>query len=218
MIDLNTELDNSEGRKIFARYLLNEFDDSKAILEKFDRLTKLYFEVNSIVNISALRTADDVYIKHYLDSIYPHKHFFGDCCDVGCGGGFPTIPLAVVNRNKITGVDSVGKKLVLIKKSVTELGLDNLDSVYTRSEDLAKLEKRYDTVCARALADTDKALAFCAPLAKNGGKIVLYRTQNPNDKPASEKTLIKYGVTLETSIDYVLPETDVKRRLLVYKK
>ena len=218
MIDINTELDNSEGRKIFARFIRNEFDDSKSILEKFDILTKLYFEINAIVNISALRTVDDVYIKHYLDSIYPHKYFSGDCCDVGCGGGFPTIPLAVINKNKITGVDSVGKKLVLIKKSVTELGLKNLDSIYSRSEDLAKLEKRYDTVCARALAETDKALAFCAPLAKDGGKIVLYRTQNQNDKPATDKTLVKYGVSLETIINYVLPETDIKRRLLVYKK
>ena len=115
-------------------------------------------------------------------------------------------------------MDSVGKKLVLIKKSVTELGLKNLDSIYSRSEDLAKLEKRYDTVCARALAETDKALAFCAPLAKDGGKIVLYRTQNQNDKPATDKILVKYGVSLETIIDYVLPETDIKRRLLVYKK
>ena len=218
MIDINTELDNSEGRKIFARFLRNEFDDSKSILEQFDILTKLYFEINAIVNISALRTVDDVYIKHYLDSIYPHKYFSGDCCAVGCGGGFPTIPLAVINKNKITGVDSVGKKLVLIKKSVTELGLKNLDSIYSRSEDLAKLEKRYDTVCARALAETDKALAFCAPLAKDGGKIVLYRTQNQNDKPATDKTLVKYGVSLETIINYVLPETDIKRRLLVYKK
>ena len=110
MIDINTELDNSEGRKIFARFIRNEFDDSKSILEKFDILTKLYFEINSIVNISALRTVDDVYIKHYLDSIYPHKYFSGDCCDVGCGGGFPCLPLAISTGLNFVGIDGVGKK------------------------------------------------------------------------------------------------------------
>lgn len=216
MNELEKEISESIGRKTFAEYLKNEFDNSEALLEKFDTLTRFYFEINSIVNISALHTVDDIYIKHYLDSIYPHKHFTGSCCDVGCGGGFPTIPLAIVNQNKIIGVDSVGKKLLLIKKCFSELGLTNLNSAYARSEDLAKLNHKYDTVCARALADVDKSLAFCAPLTVGGGKIVLYRTQN--DKPAVEPTLSKYSISLYSSEDYVLPGTDIKRRLLIYEK
>lgn len=214
--DLKSELEASSGRKIFNDYLNSEFDNAKELSEKFDKLTELYFAVNSVINISALRTVDDVFIKHFLDSLYPHKMFKGDVCDVGCGGGFPTIPLAIATGLSVTGVDSVGKKLLLIKRCRSELELDNLYCDYARSEDLVKLYRSYDTVCARALADVDKAISFCAPLTKQGGKVVLYRTQK--DEPAKKSTLDKYKVALDETIDYCLPGTDINRRLLIYIK
>lgn len=209
-------LNKSEGRKIFKAFLDKEFDNPDELLEKFDLLTKLYFDVNAIINISALRTIDDVYIKHYLDSVYPYKYFSGACCDVGCGGGFPSIPLAIVTGLKITGVESVGKKLLLLKKCVSEISLKNLVSDYARSEDLVKLHRSYDTVCARALADTDKALSLCAPLAKSGGKVLLYKTKS--DKTASQATLEKCYVTLKEVVEYTLPGTDIERTLQIYEK
>lgn len=215
-IDIQNELEKSAGRRIFLEFLQSNFENSQKLIQKFDRLTELYFEVNSMINISALRTVDDVFIKHFLDSLYPHKYFDGTVCDVGCGGGFPTIPLAIATNLQITGVDSVGKKLLLIKRCHADLALDNLKSDYARSEDLVKLHRAYDTVCARALADVDKAISFCAPLAKYGGKVILYRTQN--DDPAKKQTLGKYGVQLKETKDYVLPGTDIKRRLFVYTK
>ncbi|MDE7464114.1 MAG: 16S rRNA (guanine(527)-N(7))-methyltransferase RsmG [Clostridiales bacterium] len=214
--DIKNELESSNGRKIFNAFVSAEFENAAELIEKFDRLTELYFEVNAVINISALRTVDDVYIKHYLDSLYPYKHFSGAVCDVGCGGGFPTIPLAIATGLPITGVDSVGKKLQLIKRSQAELALDNLKFDYSRSEDLAKRRLIFDTVCARALADVDKAVSFCAPLLKPHGKLVLYRTQN--DEPAKKSICDKYNVSLNETQDYVLPGTDIKRRLLIYRK
>lgn len=214
--ELETQIKNSDGRKIFADYLAENFQNSGEMLEKFDKLTEMYLEVLSVTNISAIKEIDDIYIKHYLDSIYPHKYFEGACCDVGCGGGFPSIPLAIVNENKITGVESVGKKLLLLHRCVSELHLRNLGSEYARSEDLVKLHRSYDTVCCRALADTDKSVGFCAPLCKPNGKLLLYKTQN--DAPAKPDTCAKHYVTLEETVDYVLPETDIKRRLFVYGK
>ena len=215
-IDIKSELEKSSGRKIFIDFIKSEFENSTDLVKKFDKLTELYFEVNSVINISALRTVDDVFIKHLFDSLYPYREFEGDVCDVGCGGGFPTIPLAIATNLNINGVDSVGKKLLLIKRCQSELALDNLSCDYARSEDLVKLYRSYDTVCARALADVDKALSFCAPLAKRGGKVVLYRTQN--DESAKKSTLDKYGLTLSKSEDYCLSGTDINRRLLVYTK
>ena len=165
MENLNSKLESSFGRRVFADYIKSKFEDL-SLINTFDRLTALYFEVNSAVNISALRTVDDVYVKHYLDSVYPSEYFFGSCCDVGCGGGFPTLPLAITTKLDFTGLDSVGKKLALIKRAVAELGIKNVRPEYSRAEVLSKTEKRFDTVCARALADIDTALSFCAPLAK----------------------------------------------------
>lgn len=211
---LKSQLDASDGRRIFADFLRSI--NKEAALDKFDKLTDLYFQVNSVVNISGLKTIDDIYIKHYLDSAYPLDEFSGTVCDVGCGGGFPSLPLAILTDCAITGLDSVGKKLLLIHRAVTELQLKNIKADYARSEDLVKLGRKYDTVCARALADADKALSFCAPLAEKNGKIILYRTQN--DAAAKSQTTEKYGVTLIKTTDYVLPDTDIKRRLFVYEK
>lgn len=214
--ELQQEIEQSQGRKIFYDYLKEKFNDADDLIKKFDILTDLYSQVNSVVNISAIKSVDDIYIKHYLDSLYPYEHFDGTCCDVGCGGGFPTIPLALAAKLRITGVDSVGKKLLLIHRCVSELHITTLTADYARSEDLVKLHKSYDTVCARALANVDKSLLFCAPLTKAGGKIILYRTQN--DGPAKQQTLEKCYVNLKETIDYTLPQTDIKRRLLIYVK
>ena len=214
--NLQAELDGSAGRKIFCEFLYHNFENSQELLKKFDKLTEIYLQVLSIMNISAIKDVDGIYLKHYLDSVYPYKHFGGRCCDIGCGGGFPTIPLAIVTGLDITGVDSVGKKLLLLKRCVSELGLKNLKSEYARSEDLVKLDRKYDTVCARAVADVDKTLSYLAPLCTDGGKIVLYKTQN--DSPAKQSTLDKYKVSLSEVSDYILPDTDINRRLFIYKK
>ena len=202
------------GKQIFLSFLEQNF--TKDLAEKFELLTKLYFEVNSVINISALRTEDDVYIKHYLDSIYPYKHFKGRCCDVGCGGGFPCIPLAIVTGLKFVGLDSVGKKLTLINRCVKELKLNNISAVHARAEDLAKQGELFDTVSARAVSDVDKSLSYCAPLTKQGGKIILYKTQN--DIKAKDCTEKKYKVKLTESENYTLLNTDIKRRIFVYEK
>ena len=83
---LQNEINNSSGRKIFADFLSTDFSEYEELLNTFDKLTDLYLQVLSVMNISAIKTIDDIYIKHYLDSIYPYKHFEGTCCDVGCGG------------------------------------------------------------------------------------------------------------------------------------
>ncbi|MDE6400986.1 MAG: class I SAM-dependent methyltransferase, partial [Clostridiales bacterium] len=103
----------------FGRGLLKTFLQQNGIngekLDAFDKLTELYLRVNEVINISSLKSFDDIYIKHYLDSIFPYKFFSGDCCDVGCGGGFPSLPLAITTGLHFTGIDGVGKKLTLIK-------------------------------------------------------------------------------------------------------
>ncbi|MCH5158385.1 MAG: 16S rRNA (guanine(527)-N(7))-methyltransferase RsmG [Clostridiales bacterium] len=213
--NLKKQITSSHGRKILLNFLTEKVK-APELIDDFDNITNIYLQVNAVVNISAIKSIDDIYIKHYLDSIYPYELFTGTVCDVGCGGGFPTLPLALTTKLNVTGVESVGKKLRLIHRCISELGIKNVTTEYARSEELAKNNKSYDTVCARALADVDKALALCAPLTKNGGQVILYRTQN--DETAKTSTLNKVKMTLSDQIDYVLPETDIKRRIFVYKK
>lgn len=209
------QLLKSDARIVVKEFLIENFGSDEK-LSLLDKLTYLYFDINSVINISAIRDVDGVYIKHYLDSIQPYKYFSGACCDVGCGGGFPCLPLAVTTGLDFLGIDGVGKKLSLITRARNELGISNISCMHTRSEDLAKQQNRFNTVCSRALADTDKALEFCAPLATPGGKIILYKSQN--DLPASSTVEKKYKTELINAKDYTLYSTDIKRRLFVYSK
>ena len=213
--ELENQLKTSKGRKIFADYLSENFENSDEMLEKFDKLTEMYLEVLAVTNISAIKEIDDIYIKHYLDSIYPYKYFSGCCCDVGCGGGFPCIPLSAVTDCKFLGIDGVAKKLVLIDKCAAALGL-NIKSLHARAEELKRTERRFDTVCARAVGDMDKVLSYCAPLCKKSGKIVLYKTQT--EERATKSTEQKLNISLVEIKDYTLPGTDIDRRLFVYEK
>ena len=203
-----------DGKQIFTSFLQRNFELDYT--QKFELLTKLYFEVNSVINISALRTENDVYIKQYMDSIYPYKYFDGTCCDVGCGGGFPCIPLAIVTGLSFVGLDSVGKKLTLINRCVKELGLNNISAVHARAEEIAKQGKLFDTVSARAVSDVEKTLSYCAPIARRGGKIILYKTQNDINATATIEK--KHNVRLVQSEDYTLLNTDIKRRVFIYEK
>lgn len=213
---LNTQqLNTSAGRKIFSAFLKDNFDDI-SLPEKFDSLTSLYSEVNSIINISSLKAPDEIYIKHYLDSIFPYKYFQGDCCDVGCGGGFPCIPLSIVTGLDFTGIESVGKKLALIKRCVSELGVSNLSCIHARAEEAVKLGKRYDTVCARAVSGILKTLEYCVPLAKPNGRIILYKTET--EIPPNADQLKKYKTEQIKALDYTLPGTEINRRLYIYGK
>lgn len=216
MTEFENNLTSSAGRKTFYNFLSNNFDNADTILKKFDTLTRLYFEINSVVNISSLNKIDDIYIKHYLDSIHPYKMFSGNCGDVGCGGGFPTIPLAIVTALHFSGIESIGKKLALIKRVITETSTKNITPLYSRSEDLAKQHILFDTVCARAVSNADTTLSFCAPITKQYGKIILYKTSN--DSPATIVTEKKYKIQLSDTIDYTLLDTNINRRIYIYTK
>lgn len=213
-MEITTPASFISGKRLFADFLQTACNAN--VMNVFERLTALYFDINAVINISAIRNEDDVYIKHYLDSVAAMKFFSGDCCDVGCGGGFPCLPLSIVTKLNFLGIDGVGKKLALISRAKAELGLNNITAEHARSEDLAKQHRVFDTVCSRAVADTDKSLSFCAPLAKPNGKVVLYKSQN--DERASSLIAKKNNVTLCDIIDYNLFGTDIKRRLFVYEK
>ncbi len=212
---MSFSIQNSLGREILISFLKDRFGDNTTI-DKFDALTELYNEVNSCINISAIRQIDDIYIKHYLDSIYPYEYFSGTCCDVGCGGGFPSLPLSIVTGKHFDAVESVGKKLTLIKRANSELKLSNIFPIHSRAEELISRGNSYDTVTARAVADLGKTLKYCAPLTKQGGKIVLFKTQN--DEQVNNEILVRFEIKTQNAFDYTLPGTDIKRRLFVFIK
>lgn len=193
-------------------FLVENNLDADGIEDKFARFLTLYEDFNSKINVSSIRDREGIYIKHFLDSIFPYKHFSGSCADVGCGGGFPCVPLCIVNPSlRFVAIDSVGKKLALADNAAKELGL-NLTTLHSRAENVTE---RFDTVTARAVSSFDNLLAWCMPLVKKGGKFIAYKTVN--DEPPPPALQLKHGVKNLNVIDYS-PDGTLNRRLFVFGK
>jgi 16S rRNA (guanine527-N7)-methyltransferase len=142
---------------------------------------ELYFqelvEWNNKMNLTAITDEEDVYLKHFYDSI--SAAFFQDftkplnVVDVGAGAGFPSIPIKICFPNlKITIVDSLNKRISFLQHLVSTLELKNVSLFHDRAETFAKNKQhreKYDLVIARAVARMAVLAELCLPLAKVGG-------------------------------------------------
>lgn len=167
--------------------------------EKFDSLYNIYAEYNSHTNISAIREKEDVYEKHFLDSlqILEHQDFKSDAkiLDLGSGGGFPVLPLAIaLPAVKFYALDATAKKTKFISKVKEELSLDNLEILTGRAEYFAHQElyrEQFDFVLARAVAKLDILLELCVGYLKINGTLFSYKACPIEDEIKSSKTAQK---------------------------
>ena len=128
-------------------------DLSAEQLSRFEAMGSLYKEWNAKINVISRKDIDELYIRHVLHSLAIAKFIQftkgTTVLDVGCGGGFPGIPLAVIFPEvQFTLVDSIGKKIKVVNEVATALGLDNVKGIQFRAE---KLNKKYDFVVSRAV-------------------------------------------------------------------
>ncbi len=130
--------------------------------ERFGALRPLYAEWNARINVISRKDFDSLYLKHVLHSLAIAKACrFDDgarILDVGTGGGFPAVPLAIFfPQARFTAVDSIGKKIKVVAEIAAALGLDNLTAVNARAESLSQ---RFDYAVSRAVTDTSQLLGW----------------------------------------------------------
>ena len=162
--------------QVFQKNGLDEYIQP-AIMEKFAALTKRMVEVNAVMNITALTTEEKIIPLHYADCLkvaaYIPKN--AHVLDVGCGGGFPILPLAVIRPDlHLTGLDSTEKKIRYVQSTADELGL-NIQTIAGRAEDVAKLPAHrdgYDVVIGRAVARMNVLDELCIPFVKPNGRFI----------------------------------------------
>ena len=155
---------------------------SEKQLNQFERYYQLLVEWNEKMNLTAITDHDDVYLKHFLDSLtisFDYDFNNQSIVDVGAGAGFPSIPLKIVYPDlHVTIVDSLGKRITFLNHLIQELGLDNVEAVHARAEEFAlKHRESFDIATARAVARLNILDELCMPEAskgieKLGGKIV----------------------------------------------
>lgn len=162
---LYTDIFQKNGLDCFIR------DD---MMDQFEKLTDIMISTNQVMNITALTTLEKIIPLHYADCVLIEKYIPQNATvlDVGCGGGFPILPLAIVRPDlKISGLDSTDKKIRYVQNTADELGL-SISTISGRAEDIAKLANYrdcFDVVVSRAVARLNILDELCLPFVKNGG-------------------------------------------------
>ncbi len=144
---------------------------------QFYRFTEHLLEVNAHTNLTAIREPIGIVDKHYIDSLLVMDMIpqGARMLDLGCGPGFPSIPLAIMRPDlEIVALDSTSKKIDFVQKSAEILQLSNLKGVSGRAEDI-KLRKelgKFDVVVSRAVARLNILCELCLPYLKLDGQLM----------------------------------------------
>ncbi len=189
-------------------------------VQQFDAYYEYLVQTNEKFNLTAITERQAVYEKHFADSLAASGLLSNGAtvCDVGCGAGFPSIPLAIVNSNvEFTLVDSLNKRVQFCKEVADMCSLSNVEVFHSRAEDFAKQHREsYDVTTARAVAPLNVLLEYLAPLVKVGGKVIAYKTDQSEVDSAKHCADI-LGLSFDKAISFQLPQGD-NRCLLVYNK
>ncbi len=169
----------TEFRQLFqdaiARNCLPELEETA--IRSFYAFTNHLLTVNEHTNLTAIRNIPDVIDKHLIDSLLAADAIPAGATvlDLGCGPGFPSIPLAIARPDlKITALDSTAKKIAFVTESATLLGLENLKTFAGRAEDRALMAElgHFDVVISRAVARLQVLDELCLPYVKIGGALL----------------------------------------------
>lgn len=161
-------------------------------LTKLDKYYNLLIDWNNKINLTAITQYDEVVVKHFADSIIGLPYFSGKSCDVGAGAGFPSIPLSICGVKDMLLIDSLDKRIKFLDEVKSALNLD-VKTLHSRAEDVGRGELResFDTVTARAVANTTTLVEYLLPLVKIGGKAVIYKGGDIDDELKSSEYAIK---------------------------
>lgn len=207
---------NEAIRKIFIDYGFNLNNEQ---VKQFDDYFETLSEWNHKMNLTAIESPRQVYLKHFLDSLMLGKHFDMNSVkllDVGSGAGFPGIPLKILFPSlELTIIDALKKRITFLEHLCNVLGLD-VDLIHGRIEE-HRYKSHYDIVTGRAVSSLNVLLEFCVPFVKQGGIFVAYKSSRyALEVEAARNAIQSLGVEYQTHLDY---EIDYEfRTLLVFNK
>lgn len=205
--------------------MLNELNISvtEKMLEQFEIYYNELVKWNEVMNLTAITEKNDVYLKHFYDSITLSKVIENKeykICDIGAGAGFPSIPLKIVMPNlDVTIVDSLGKRITFLNELIGKLGLDNVKAVHARAEEHAKdFFEYYDIVTARAVARLEILDELCLPLVKLNGRFISLKGDAKEEIAKSSKGISVLGGKINKVIEFKLPIEDANRTIIEIDK
>jgi 16S rRNA (guanine527-N7)-methyltransferase len=191
--------------------------------EIYEKLYALQEEYNKHTNITRINSREDYYLKHIEDSlaIIPYLNNESSIIDIGSGGGYPGLPLAIeLPATKITLNDSILKKTRYLEQVVRDLSLPNVTVIRERAEVLGKnptFQGKYASATARAVSAIENLLPLISPLLTSGGRLYLMKSGNYQEEIDQAKQIQKkLNLSLEHIHTYKVGNLD--RSLIVYRK
>ncbi|GGB09651.1 16S rRNA (guanine(527)-N(7))-methyltransferase RsmG [Macrococcus hajekii] len=183
-------------------------------------------EWNEKINLTAVTEKEEVYLKHFFDSVTPAFYFdftaIESLCDVGAGAGFPSIPLKILFPHlKLTIVDSLNKRINFLNHLAAELNLEQVRFIHDRAETFGRTDQResFDVVTARAVARLSVLSEFCLPLVKKGGHfLALKGAQGETETEEGEFAVKLLGGEIVANHMFTLPMEESTRYIVEIEK
>jgi 16S rRNA (guanine527-N7)-methyltransferase len=196
-------------------------------LEQFETYYRVLVEWNEKMNLTGITERDAVYTKHFYDSLslafYVPLKDVESLADIGSGAGFPGIPLKICFPHiRLTIVDSLNKRIQFLAHVVEQLGLENVELIHSRAEELGRktgYRDSYDLVTARAVARLAVLNEFCLPFVREGGHFAAMKGSDPTEEIKEAFYSLK---ELKGKIKHVqafhLPVEDAARHMIIIEK
>lgn len=190
--------------------------------EKFDIYAEFLVEYNKNVNLTAITDADEIFLKHFIDSILICRYVDipenASIIDVGTGAGFPSVPLKIFRPDiKITLLDSLNKRIVFLNQLCEKIDIQ-ANTIHGRAEDISKTaeyREKFDFSCARAVANMSLLSELCVPFLKVGGTFISMKGPG-EDISLGQNALNVLGCDKMNEINYMLGMDS--RRIITAKK
>lgn len=197
----------------------------KKQLDQFFQYKEMILDWNQKINLTAIKEEKEMIDKHFIDSISIVSKIEGKetILDVGTGAGFPGIPIKIAKEEvEITLLDSLRKRIVFLEEVIKQLQLKKIETIHGRAEEIGQdisYREKYDVVLSRAVATSNVLLEYMLPFVKIGGKCICMKGPNLQEEIKDiGNALLILGGEVEEIQEIVLPETEMKRTIMVIKK
>ncbi len=196
---------------------------TKHMLEQLEKYDEVLRSENKKYNLTAINNKEDVYLKHFYDSLTLSKIIKLEnqsLCDIGTGAGFPGMVLKIIYPNlKVTLMDATEKKCKFLQLVIQKLGLKDIEVIHARAEIYSKtVREKYDIVTSRAVAPLKHLLEYSIPLVKVGGNYIAMKSDIQKEIEDIDIYYKKLKIEEEKILTFTLPYEESTRTLIRYKK
>ena len=193
-------------------------------LKQLEKYYELLIEYNEKMNLTGITEKEEVYLKHFYDSLTINKiidlNTVENLCDVGTGAGFPGLVIKILfPKINVTLVDSLNKRIDFLNAVIKELNLVGIDTLHSRIEDFGrKSREKYDVVTARAVASLNILLEYCLPLVKSGKYFIPLKANISREILEIDYAKKELNCELVDKLEFLLPSENSTRTILKFKK